>query len=1596
MKSLEEFLEHLVDLDIKLWIEEGRLRCRASKGKLTPEIKNELAERKEEIIQFLQQNQLDSSRINIPIKPVPRSKNLPLSFSQQRLWILEQLEDGNVAYNEGGAVHLEGSLDVKILQKSLEEIVRRHEVIRTNIQTINGEPYQVINETPNLYLEKIDISQLSPEKQQETWQEIAFNQFQLPFDLEKDLLLRVILVKLGDTSHNLLVIMHHIVCDGWSFGVLIKEFSRLYQAYQANLPSPLPELKVQYADYAVWQREWLSQERLQNQLDYWKKKLSGLSPLLELPLDYPRPPVQTFEGATEKFSLSQRLTQKLNQLTQQLDATLFMTLLSAFSVLLSRYSRQEDITLGSPIANRKRSEIEPLIGFFLNTLVMRVNLEDNPSVTELIKQVKKTCLEAYTHQDIPFEKLVEELQPERNMSHAPLFQVAFVLQNAPTEELKLPELTVSTIEVDRGIAKFDLSLFVIETEQGLKVNWEYNTDLFERKTITRMMGHFQVLLEAMVANPQEKVSKLPLLTEREEYKLLVEWNNTAVEYPQDKCIHQLFEEQVKKTPNAVAVVYEEEQLTYQELNQKANQLAHYLQKSGVKPDTLVGICVERSLEMVIGLLGILKAGGAYVPIDPNYPTDRIKYMLQDSAVSVLLTQEKLTKILPETKSRVITWEENGSEIDSESNINLEQEVTSENLAYIIYTSGSTGRPKGAMNAHNGVVNRLLWMQNTYKLNQDDRVLQKTPFSFDVSVWEFFWTLGTGASLVIAKPEGHKDSNYLRELIENKKVTTLHFVPSMLQVFLEEKEVSNCHSIKRVICSGEALPFDLKQKFSQKLNSELHNLYGPTEAAIDVSFWNCRQEIGKSIVPIGRPVSNTQLYILDQQLTPVPIGVSGELHIGGVQVGKGYLNRPELTAERFIPNPFGEGKLYKTGDLCCYLPDGNIEYIGRIDHQVKIRGFRIELGEIEAQLSNHPEIRESVVIAREDQPGNKRLVAYLVTQDVAEDSLNQTLRNYLKAQLPDYMIPSAFVLLEKLPLTPNGKLDRKALPTPDFSAVAQADFLPPSTHAEQILAQVWSEVLRLEQISINSNFFELGGDSILTIQIVARAKQAGLKITPKQLFEHQTIAQLATVTQESEELEVEQGILTGVAPLTPIQHWFFEQNLPEVHHWNQAVLLEVRSNINHEQLSQALKGLLQHHDTLRFKYEKIADRWQQSYQKLHTDFTVEVKDLANIKSSQQSNIIKTEANQAQKSLNLSKGELVRVVLFDLGDKQPSRLLIVIHHLAVDGVSWRILLEDLVTAYNQLTQGRDIALPSKTSSYRQWGNKLLEYAHSDALKAELDYWQSQSMVRADLPLDYEGDSIQNTEVSTGDITIALTPEETDTLLKEVPAAYNTQINEILLTALVLTFEQWTKHKSLRLDLEGHGREDLFEEIDLSRTVGWLTSIFPVNLSLGKQGTNNPGEAIKEIKEQLRQIPQKGIGYGILRYLSSDDKIKQSLKQIPQPQVSFNYLGQVDNIINSPPILKFATEPSGLLHSEEGQRKHLIDINSIIMEEQLKITWTYSKNLHHPETIEKLALNYLENLQFLIKHCLSDESGGFTPSDFPEIDLDQQELDDLLADL
>ncbi len=1074
-----------------------------------------------------------------PILPVTRDGNLALSFAQQRVWFIDQLEPGNSAYNIPAAVRLKGPLNLAALEQSLNAIVKRHESLRTTFAMVDGRAVQVIAPALAIELPVVDLRKL-PETERETEvRRLVTEGAQQPFNLSQGPLLRVALLRLGDEEYVGLLTLHHIVSDGWSTGILIREMARLYVALCSGGSPSLPELPIQYADFAHWQRQWLQGEVLESQLAYWKQQLAGAPALLDLSTDRPRPALQTFRGAHQSLMLPKTLTEGFKALGRHEGVTLFMAFLAAFKVLLYRYTSQDDLIVGTPIANRNRLETEGLIGCFVNALVLRTDLSGNPSFRELLQRVREVCLGAYGHQDLPFDRLVEEMRLKRDLSRNPLFQVMFVLQSASLRAVGLPGLALSPVEGDSETAHFDLTLVVVDADQGLTASFVYNTDLFEAATIARMLGHFQILLETMVADPEQHLSDLPLLTAAEREQLLLEWNDTKTDYPRDLCIHQLFEAQAQRTPDAVAVVFEHEELTYGELNRRSNQLAHHLRVLGVRPEVLVAVCLERSLEMVIGLLGILKAGGAYVPLDPAYPKERLAFMLEDTQAPVLLTQERLIEdgrlrmedchprsSILNSRIQVVCLDSGWQTISSESGENPVNVTTAENLAYVIYTSGSTGQPKGVLVSHGSIVDYCRSAQRYFELDASDAVLQFASLSFDVSLEEILSPLTVGAKLVVMGTDMWHPAEFHRKISEFG-LTVLTLPTAYWQELARQwagipELVPNIHPRLFIVGGDTMLPdgFNLWQKTPVN-SARLLNVYGPTETTITATAFELSPRFCESRtfqrIPIGRPFANREIYILDNYGNPVPVGVPGEIYIGGEGVGRGYLNQPQLTADKFVPNPFSEepgARLYKTGDLARYLPDGNMEFLGRVDHQVKIRGFRIELGEIEAALDQHPAVREAVVLAPEDVPGERRLVAYVVADQESRHTVND-LRNFLSEKLPEYMVPALFVLLDALPVMPNGKVNRRALPAPDRTRPElEKAFVAPRDDLELQLAQIWEEVLAVRPVGVRDNFFELGGHSLLAVRLFALIeKQLGRKLPLTTVFQGATVEHLANVLRQ---------------------------------------------------------------------------------------------------------------------------------------------------------------------------------------------------------------------------------------------------------------------------------------------------------------------------------------------------------------------------------------------------------------------------------------------------------------------------------------------------
>jgi amino acid adenylation domain-containing protein/FkbM family methyltransferase/non-ribosomal peptide synthase protein (TIGR01720 family) len=1497
-----------------------------------------------------------------PLERVERSGKLPLSFAQLRLWFIDQLEPESAAYNVPTAVRLRGKLNVEALRRSFAEVVRRHEVLRTRFVTEAGEPQQVISPNWEVALPVLDLSE-SPERERAA-SEWAAREAAQPFVLSEGPLLRLGLARLSEEEHVLAVTMHHIISDGWSVGVLIREVSALYEAFSRGEESPLAELPVQYGDFAVWQRDWLQGDVLSQQLSYWRNQLAGLVPL-ELPTDRPRPAVPSHAGAVQSFDLSAELTAELKTVSRQSGVTLFMTLLAAFQLLLSKYSNQSDIAVGADVANRNRTETEVLIGFFINQLVLRADFSGDPSFNELLKQVRETTLQAYEHADLPFEKLVEELQPDRDLSRTPLFQVSFTLQNSVREEAGLGDLAMETFGVNTSQAKFDLMMGLEDCGAQLIGQLEYAAELFDATTIGRLIEHWRVLLGRVAANPDEPVSTIDYLTETERRQVLEQWNATTKAYPREQRFEELFEQQVRRTPDAAALAFGETSLSYRELNRRANQLAHHLELQGVERQELVGVCIERSEDLIISLLGVLKAGCAYVPLDPTYPSERLRYMIESAKLRLIVTRESLAGKVTANDLQVLCVDGESDLIAMQSSRNPISTRQPENLVYVIYTSGSTGTPKGAMIQQRGMINHLYAKIEDLKLTKHDVIAQTASQSFDISVWQMLAGLLVGGRVEIVADDIAHDGTRLLGEMRTRGVTVLEVVPTLLAAMLESEINIAAENLRWLVVTGERVGLEESSEWKRRCPTvSLLNAYGPTECSDDVTHYEIEGDEQRS-VPIGSAVQNTRLYVLNEQMSAAGAGLPGELYAGGDGVGRGYLHDPETTAERFLPDPFGvvEGeRLYRTGDIAKWNDHGVLDYIGRKDEQVKIRGYRIEVGEIEAVLRSHKSVRQSVVLAREDEPGIKRLVAYVVGEGGPE------LKTYLTEVLPEYMVPSAIMQLEEFPLTANGKVDRKALPAPEFTSDTY-EYVPPRNAIEKTLAGIFAEVLKVDQVGINDNFFALGGDSILAIRIISKARQVGLQLSVQRLFQHQTVAALAAVTEVGAFAEIATELAPGPFGLTPIQHWFFSQPLRHRDHFNQSLLLELRKPVPPAMLEQAVARLLEHHDALRMRFDHIDDHWQQHYGDTTVAEVFTHHDLSRLRDDEAKERLELIASQLQTSLNLATGPVIRVASFELNKTQ--RLLLIVHHLVIDGVSWRILLEDL----EQLLSGEEFSLPVKTSSVQQWATALEE--HVDRGEFERYWLQRAGEVNVEtLPKDFVDGENRRGSVQTQ--TVEFGEDETRALLLDVGGREGMKIQEMLLAAVVEAVCRWTRRTEFLVDVESHGREEIGGHLDLSRTVGWFTAIYPIRF-----------RRQESVREQIREVREKGIEFGLLRYLG-DAKTRNELAKLQTGDLIFNYLGQFDQQLGEEAgLFRMATESMGPAQDETDPRSHLLEVNALISGGRLSVGWSYSTGVHKPETIKAVVDQFAAEVRAFVDR----RATGVTEID---TDLSTEEFSDLLAEL
>ncbi|CZT29750.1 amino acid adenylation domain-containing protein [Pseudomonas cerasi] len=1488
---------------------------------------------------------------------------IPLSYAQQRMLFLWQMEPGNAAYNVPLAVRLKGALDRQALSAALERLVQRHETLRTRFVSEDGVFYQEILEEATVALEFASVAPADIEQQVRA-------ELQRPFDLLSGTLLRVKLFQLSESEHVLTVCMHHVVSDGWSGEVLIREFVQLYQAQVSGQPISLPELAIQYADYAIWQRAWLEAGEGERQLDYWKQQLGSEHPLLSLPLDHPRPLQPSHRGAMVRVDLPQQLSTQLKSLARNNGQTLFMVTLAALSVVLSRFSGQSDIRIGAPNAGRTRSELEGLIGFFINTQVLRVQVDERQSFAELLDQVKQVVTGAQSHQELPFEHLVDALAPERNPGHNPLFQFKInqhVLA-ADGSGQRVSGLTVDEFPMGSSDARFDLAFDFTDTPEGIRGYFTYATDLFEAQSIERIAEALRSVLQALVSDTDRRLADHPHAV-----------SSPVAEQTQDVACPDflsLWQQGLRAGRGNTALRVGQQVLSFDELETRSNQFARYLHAQDIKPGMTVALCLDRSVEWVVSLLAVLKLGAVYLPLDSAQPFERLQQLARDSGAVLLVhapDDDKAARlgVCPVLAFDAALW----AAVDSGA---LDVRVLSGQAAYIIYTSGSTGQPKGVVVSHGALANYVQGVLERLALNEGASMAMVSTVAADLGHTLLFGALASGRPLHLLSHEQAFDPDGFARYMAEHQVEVLKIVPSHLQGLLQAANPADVLPGQVLILGGEASAWALiEQVRALKPGCRIINHYGPTETTVGILTHEVAGHLSACrSVPVGQPLANGKARVLDAYLNPVAERVAGELYLGGRGLAQGYLGRAAMTAERFVPDPDANGqRLYRAGDRARWV-DGVLEYLGRADDQVKIRGYRVEPGEVGRLLQTLENVADAVVLAQplESDETRLQLVAYCVA--AAGTSLNvDKLREQLAARLPDYMVPAQIMLLDSLPLTANGKLDKRALPKP---GVVKQRYTAPVGEIEEKLAAVWADVLKLEQVGSTDNFFELGGDSILSLQIIARAKRQGIKLSPKQLFERQTIGQLASVAkliQKKPAAVAEQ--ISGSLPLLPIQARFFELDIPERQHWNQALMLKPLQTLEASCLQSALTALVEQHDALRLGFSQQDGQWLATFGALNTRELLWTHELDSIER------LSELADEAQRSLDLKNGPLLRAVLIDLPQGEQ-RLLLVIHHLLVDGVSWRVLLEDLQQAYIALAAGQPALLPAKTSSLKSWAEHLQAYAQSPALEQELGYWQAQLQDVSDaLPFDHpHGGQQQQHALS---VVTQLNGELTRQLLQDAPAAYRTQINDLLLTALARVVSRWTAQPHALIRLEGHGREDLFDALDLSRTVGWFSNVYPVRLI----PQASLADSIMTIKEQLRAVPDKGIGYGVLRYLGRESA-RQTLQALPLGSIVFNYLGQFDGSFDAPQALFTpSADSSGASQSAAAPLAAPISINGQVYAGELRLSWTFSGAVFERDTMQRLADEYTAELQQLIAHCTTEGVAGVTPSDFPLACLSQSQL-------
>ncbi len=1484
------------------------------------------------------------------IMPAEKQEYYPVSSAQKRMYILNQFDGGaSVSYNISKVVIIEGDINKDDFKKAFDILIKRHESLRTSFSFVNGEPVQRIVNNAEFIMDYMEI--------EECMLKNKIKEFIKPFDLSIAPLFRAAMYMLGEKRYALLFDIHHIIADGTSMDIIIKELISIYNGTE------LPEMKIQYKDFAVWQNEIHNKEMLSHE-KYWLDMFDGEIPVLNMPLDFQRPSVQSFEGERFCFEINSEMKEALKGIAAETGTTLYMILLSVYTILLSRYTSQEDIVIGTPIAGRQHADLHNIVGMFVNTLAMRNRPEGEKTYKQFLQSVKNNCIEAYKHQDYPFEDLVTKLDIRRDMSRNPMFDTMFTLQNTGSSNINIEGLKILPFDSEEKFSKFDFSLDALETNEGIKFTLEYCTKLFTKETMETLSVYFINIIKEIVKNHDIKLSEIEILSCEVKEQILYTFNDNAREYLKDKTFVDLFEEQVNKTPNKKAVIFKDDSISYRELNEKANQLASLLREKGVKPQSMVGIKAERSIEMIVGILGIIKSGGAYVPIDPGYPEDRIDYMLEDSGADILLSYGVCDEKI-KFDGELLSLEDRS--IYERDGANIVKVNKPSDLLYVIYTSGTTGRPKGVMIEHETFVTlTYTWIEEYMLDDLEINLLQVASFAFDVFAGDVSRALLNGGTMVICPEETKLDPIGIYSLLKKHKIDYFESTPSLIVPIMDYIYENNLdiNHLKVLVMGADVVSAEdfkrLNTRFSDKMR--VINSYGVTEATVDSGYFemNMGEIPFTGNVPIGRPLKNQKYYILDKYLRVQPVGVTGELFIGGDALARGYHNREDLTEQKFIPDPFKpDARVYRTGDIARWLHGGIVEFIGRADNQVKIKGYRIELGEIESRILELEGIKEAVVIARKESGGKNVLCAFIVASSQVTVS---DIKTYLEGELPSYMVPSYIMLLDKLPLTPNGKINRMALQEVDVGCVKRKDYVAPQTENEKLLAEIWQRVIGQNQIGIDDDFFELGGDSIKVIQVISQLYKYKLRIDMQNMFKYPTIRGLAPYIR-SIKRDTYQGIVQGDVKLTPVQKWFFEQSFNDMPNYNQTIMIYRKDGFDEKVLQKTITKVMEHHDALRMVYKINENSVSQYNRGMEKDmFSLKVIDLP--KSSLLNRTVfsikyvKELIMEELNSFKLSKGNLVKLVL--LKTKKGDHLVIAIHHLVIDGYSWRIFMEDFGNAYRQSVEGKEIILPEKTDSYKEWTEQLYEYANSKELLDEILYWKAkENVIIKTLPRD----TVKNIEKihGSGEVMLSLSKEDTEALLRNAKRAQGIEINDIMLSALAKTIKEWTGFDKLAVTLEGHGREEIIKDINISRTIGWFTSEYPVVLELER--LKEPLDYLNNICSCLRELPNKGVGYGILKYITKPEN-KREISFMLNPEISFNYLGQFDTDIESDEFEISEYMSREVAVSNEDEIKGTLSVLGLVAEGRLRVYFLYNMRDYRKDTIQKLCDSYINNLKQIVK--------------------------------